>query len=410
MTALAALLDEFKPGRTIILPGATGELTILQEALAAEPDRLRGVHLVCPLIAGINRFDYAALHPEVRLTSFMMSPALRASFDAGRVRILPLPYSAIARYIASLEADLAILHLTPLQAGQYSFGVSADFGPLAALRAKRRFGVVNAAAPRPTRSATIAAADVDATIDVEQPLFTAPADTLSPEVATLARHVADLIPDGAAIQTGIGAAPTAIWAALHDRSGLRLRSGMVTDGFLAAHDAGATREDDHVAGIAYGNARLYQRLDASGLVRFAHAGETHGHALDGLERLFAINSALDVDLFGQANLEWQSGRLVSGVGGAPDFGRAARASKGGRSIIALPATARGGTISRIVVRLSSPAPSLPRGETDIIVTEYGAAHLSELDIDGRAEALIAVAAPAFREGLAREWHELRKTI
>jgi acyl-CoA hydrolase len=410
MNDIAALLDEFRPGRTIVLPGATGELTLLHDALIADADRLRGVHLICPLIPGINRFDYAALHPEVRLTTFMMSPALRPSFDDGRVRVLPLPYTQIARYLAALEADVAILHLTPPKAGRCSFGVSADFGPLAARRAKRRFGVINTAAPRPVESPAIALDSLFATIEIEQAFVNAPAETTRPEIAALARQVADLVPDGAAIQTGIGAAPAAIWAALHDHRELRLRSGMVTDGFLAAHDAGAMIDDDHVAGIAYGSRTLYDRLHGSTLVRFAHAAGTHDSTLAGVERFVAINSALEVDLFGQANLEWQSGRLVSGVGGAPDFNRAARASPGGCSIIALPATARDGTISRIVPRLSAPAPSLARGETDIIVTEHGVARLAGLDIDERAAALIAIASPELRERLAREWHELRRII
>ena len=134
---------------------------------------------------------------------------------------------------------------------------------------------------------------------------------------------------------------------------------------------------------------------------------THGAAeLAGTPRLMAINSALEVDLFGQANLEWRSGRQVSGVGGAPDFARGAMASAGGRSIIALPATAGGA--SRIVARLTAPTVSLARHETDVIVTEHGVAELRGKTVGERAEALIAIAAPEHRGALQDAWREIRR--
>ena len=182
--------------------------------------------------------------------------------------------------------------------------------------------------------------------------------------------------------------------------------------------------DGHVAGVAFGDAALYAALDRSSRVRFADVHATHGPGLDGVEGLVAINSALEVDLLGQANLEWLNGRLVSGVGGAPDFTRAAQLSPGGRSILALPATARGGGLSRIVPRLTSPGVSIPRNAIDTVVTEYGAADLKALSISLQS----AYAAPLIllaqtrqaardkaqsdadaqhREALDRAWREQR---
>ncbi len=124
----------------------------------------------------------------------------------------------------------------------------------------------------------------------------------------------------------------------------------------------------------------------------------------------AVNSALEIDLFGQVNLEWQGGKLVSGVGGAPDFARAAAMSTNGRAMILMPATARGGSISRIVPRLAAPAVSLPRSAVDTIITEHGTADLRALSLDERADALIAIAAPERRDALAGEWRDLRTTF
>ena len=134
------------------------------------------------------------------------------------------------------------------------------------------------------------------------------------------------------------------------------------------------------------------------LVRFATTLETHGYGeLSALPRLISINSALEIDLFGQVNVEWQGLRLSGGVGGGPDFMRAASNSHGGRSIVALPASAKGGSVSRIVSRLTSPSTSIARSDIDTVVTEHGVADLRDKGLDERAEALIALAAPQFRD-------------
>ena len=402
-----AILDRFRPGAVIYIPGGVAELGVLRDLLIARPERLDGVTLVSGLIPGINGFDYAGLHPGARLRVFMMSDALQASYAAGRVEVLPLAYTGTAAYLANLRPDLAILHLTPPQDGLCSFGVAADFGPIVARSAKARIGVLNAAMPRPAVSPNIALSGLDAVVEIDAPLptFRDPAPTA--EADALARIVAGLVPDGAVVETGIGAAPAAVWRALHGHKGLRLRSGLVSDGVLEAWKAGAMTEGGHVAGIAYGGAELHAWLDGQDRVAFADVFTTHYPDLTCAAPFIAINSALEVDLFGQVNLEWRGGRWVSGVGGAPDFTRIARASPSGRSIVALPSTAGAGSISRIVGRLATPTVSLPRTEVDTIATEHGFADLKPLDPDRRAEALIAIAAPAHRPVLADAWRELR---
>lgn len=401
-----AILDHVRPGAVIYLPGAVAELGVVRDLLSAHRDRLDGVTLVSGLIPGMNGFDYAGLHPGVRLRVFMMADALQTAFAAGRVEVLPLAYSGTAAYLAALQPDLAILHLTPPRDGVCSFGVAADFGPIVARAAKARIGVLNAAMPRPTHAPAIALADLDAVVEIDAPLPTFADPRPTPEIEALARRVAALIPDGAVVETGVGAAPAAVWSALHAHRGLRLRSGLVTDGVLQAWRAGALTDGGHVAGVAYGGAELLAWLDGSARVAFADVFTTHTSDPAETAPFFAVNSALEVDLFGQVNLEWRAGRWVSGVGGAPDFTRIARASPGGRSIVALPATAAGGTISRLVARLDTPTVSLSRSEVDTIVTEYGVADLTPLDPPRRAQALIAIAAPAHRAALAEAWARL----
>ncbi len=399
-----ALLDHFRPGAVIYIPGGVGELACLHDLLAGEPDRMQGVTLVSGLIPGINDFDYAALHAEARLRVFMMSGALRGSFEAGRVELMPLAYTDTAAYLAALQPDLAILHVTPPQDGLCAFGVSTDFGPIVAASARKRIGIVNRRMPRPTLGATLPVEALDGVLEIDEPIRTYAEPPPTPEVEALAAYVARLVPNGAVVQTGIGAAPTAVWRALERHEGLTLRSGMVTDGFLRAYQAGAVVERGHLAGIAMGGQPLLDWLDGQDKLAFADVFATHGaEALGGVANFTAINSALEVDLFGQTNLEWQGGRPISGVGGAPDFVRAARRSPGGRAIAALPSTARGHSISRIVPRLTMPTVSLARSEADTVVTEYGVAELRGLSQEDRAQALIAIAHPDHRGDLATQW-------
>jgi acyl-CoA hydrolase len=405
------VLGHFRPGAQVYIPGATGELAFLRDALSAEPDRLTRVDLVSCLVPGMNAFDYASLNSEARLTTFMLPPALRPSFEAGRTTVMPLAYAAIAKHLAARHLDIAIVNITPAQDGLCSLGTCADFGTIAARAARVCVGVINSALPRPVSGVTLPLSAFDAVVEVhEPPAFAAAEAEPNADLSAIAHHVASLVPDGAAVQTGIGTAPAAVWEALSTKRDLRLRSGMVTNGFLRALDAGALAPGGHIAGVAFGDAALFARLDRSDLVRFAAAPDTHGVGLNAIPRFFAINSAIEVDLLGQANLEWIGDRLVSGVGGAPDFTRAALASPGGRAILALPSTARSGSVSRIVTRLRCPAASLPREMADTVVTEHGVAELANLSLDARAEALITIAAPGHRNDLTAGWRELRASF
>ena len=402
------LLDELRPGLSVFVQGATGEPQGFIAALRADPERARGVRFTACLIPGINRFDYASVHPESSMTTFMASDAWADTVRDGRTRLVPLCYSESASQIAATAFDLAIFQVTPPDAdGVCSFGVSADFPPLVWRKAKRRVAVVNASMPRPPRSETIPIEALDLVVEDDAPPFGAPDAAPSPALLSISKRVAELVPDGAAIQTGIGAAPAAMLQALKNHRNLVIRSGMVTEGYRTLADAGAFAPNrEHQTGIAYGTADFYAWVAEADLCAFAPATRTHGAAvLAQTSRFTAINSALEVDLFGQANLEWRGGRQVSGVGGAPDFAKGALSSEGGQSIIALPATAGG--ISRIAARLSAPAASLARHQTDVIVTEHGVARLRGKPASERAEALIAIAAPEHRSALLDAWRDLK---
>ena len=406
------LLEELRPGLSVYIQAGVGEPLALRAMLAGAPQALAGVAITACLLPGMNEFDYAALHPDVRVTTFLLPTALRAAFEAGRARVRPLPYSQIAAAFASDPPfDLAILQVTPPDdAGRCSFGPCSDFPGLIWPRARRRAAFVNPSLPRVANGPTIPWDAIDLAIEADGPFITGVEGEPGAELSAIAARIAALVPDGAAIQTGIGGAPAAAVGMLADRRGLVVRSGMVTEGYRRLDEAGALDPAaDHVTGLALGSDDFMRW--AAGRFRFADATVTHGAAvLAATPRLHALNSALEVDLFGQANLEWRSGRLASGLGGAPDFAAAARRSVGGRAVLALPSTAKGGALSRIVARLEVPTVSLPRHDTDLVITEHGVADLRGSGLDARAESLIAVADPAHRPGLAEAWDAMRRRM
>ncbi len=188
---------------------------------------------------------------------------------------------------------------------------------------------------------------------------------------------------------------------MYKRQGLH--SGLVADEIADLHAAGIMGK--MVCTAAIGTAKVYDWAGVCPDLRFAPVSHTHDAAvIAAISHFVAINSVLSVDLAGQANAEMVDGRQVSGTGGLLDFVRGARAAQGGRSILALPSTAAGGAVSRIVPWLGErDVVSCPRADADIVVTEHGIAELRDRSLEERAEALIRLAAPAFRDELASAW-------
>jgi len=411
---MQAALAEFQPGRTIYIPGATGEPLALTQALAADFSRMAGVHAVSCLLPGINETDFLGPDTTGSMTCFLLPRGWKAGFAAGYVRVLPLAYSGIANFLGGrLKIDVAIAHVAPPDAsGNCSFGIAADFTPIVWGRAGRRVALINHAMPAMRHGPSIPIDSADVIVETEAPLVATPARPAAAELDTIAASAAALVPEGAALQIGIGGAPAAVWSHLRDHRNIVVASGLVADPVRMLAERGVLREGGaHWAGIAHGSREFYRYLADTGKIGFATVHHTHGIGVIGrLQKFTSINSALEIDLFGQANLEWLNGQLLGGIGGAPDFLRAAACSPGGRSIIALPATDRTGAVSRIVPQLTGRTVSICRNDIDTIVTEFGIAELRDASLDERAASLIAVAAPQHRESLGKAWLLLRKTL
>jgi len=240
-------------------------------------------------------------------------------------------------------------------------------------------------------------ADIDVLVAVSCPPPQYPAPPPRDVEDAIAGHIAGLVPDGATIQLGIGSMPSAVARRLIGHHDLGVHSGMISDAVAELIEAG----------VLMGSQPLLRLAAAGDSISLRDTRYTHDPAvLAAQHQLVAINSAIEVDLTGQANAETAGGRWVGGVGGAVDFARGAARSVGGIPVIALPSTAvsRAGAISRIVGRLSGPA-TLGRADAGVIVTEYGVADLRGLTLGQRRERMLAIAHPDHRRALAADDQE-----
>lgn len=399
-----------RPGELVYVPGASGAPLAFVSSLLAHPEHQKDLRLLTSYVPGINTLDMTAMHASACVTGLFMHAGLKFAQRKGQYRCLPLSYAGFARHVLDrVDPDLTVIQIAPPDAqGNCSLGPAVEFLPAMLSKTKRVLGLINYQTPRIKGSVSIPYSQLDHVCEVDTPLPVY--DTESNLVTeAIARHVAQLVPDGSALQIGLGKVPMALSRLLCDRRMLRLHSGMLSDGLLDLARAGALDPDfSHTTCALVGSTELYRQMADFDQVRVLGCEVTHNpRVLLELDRFVSVNSALEVDLFGQCNLEHADGHAISGAGGAPDFARAARLSAGGRSIVALNATHHGGKGTRIVPCLNENAiTSISRVDVDHVVTEYGVANLSGASVHERARAIIGVAAPQFRDDLERAWSRI----
>lgn len=359
-------------------------------------------------ISGLNRKTWQA-GKQSRTVTFFQTPELKAIGDRGR--FLPMCYQDITRWYAANAPDAVLLMVSPPdENGMCSLGTEPGFGGDLWRNAPIRIAHINPSMPRTLGDPGIPFSQLTAVVEADQPLLTMSALPPDPVTEAIAANVAAWIPDYATLQTGLGKLPDAVLDRLHDRRGLRFHTGLIGDAGLRLALSGAFADGAAaVVGCAIGGEALYAGLGHQ-VFDFRPVSITHNLAtLMQIERLITVNSALSVDLFGQAYAEAGPSGFLSGPGGATDFARGARASEGGLRIVALPSSAKGN--SRIVSPDSATGPvSLGRFDLDIVATEHGSADLRGKDYHEKAKALIAIAAPEHREALEREWSEIARMI
>jgi len=410
----SALADAISSGESLYMPGSAAEPVALLKALAERPERARDLRILTSVVPGINRVALDELDPSVEMTGLFMQPGLRRAQQEGRFRHLPVSFSGFVDHVREhVSVDTCVVTVSPPDArGRCSLGAAVEFTPLVQARSRRTLALINPLMPAIPGARTLAYDDFALACEVDTALPTYAIGAPSPSAEIIARRIAGFVEDGCALQAGLGKVPESLFALLHDRRNLRLQSGMLGDGaFRLSQSAALDRSFTHSSCVWVGSSELYSHLGELRNFTVESCDITHDVGrLAATARFVAVNSALSVDLFGQANLEHAGGRSVSGVGGAPDFASAARLSRGGLSIVALPASYGDPALSRIVPRLDDGIVSLPRQMIDLVITEHGAADLRGLSVFARAEVIMAIAAPAFRAGLEQAWNDIRKRL
>lgn len=394
------------PDLSVVLPPGCSEALAIEAELGAQRERLAGMAISSGLLLG----DYGFLggEGEYRYSTWHVMAPVRAGIEDGSVDFFPIRGSRVMSLFEDghLRPDVAVVHVSPPDSHGYcSLGTSASYPLTLARIADRVIAQVNPQMPRTLSSSYLNVADFDVIVEVDEPLLEYGSPQIDEVSRQIGEQVAELIPDGATLQIGIGSIPEAVLDSLASagRRGLTLW-GMGVDSAV----------DLIGQGVLGGNGRpAIVTAEMMGTRKlFDFAAENPAVLLEPFEvvldpgqmvaagKFISVNSAVEIDLSGQVNAEFAGGRQISGVGGGFDFLTGALNCPGGRSVIAISADAGNGRFSRIVPSLAPGAPvSVPRHHVQTVVTEHGVAHLDGLPLRRRAEALIAIAAPQFRDEL-----------
>ncbi|HZQ22936.1 MAG TPA: acetyl-CoA hydrolase/transferase C-terminal domain-containing protein [Terriglobales bacterium] len=396
--------------RVYIQPGCAEPETLV-EALLKRGPYVHDVEIVHMMTLGNADYVKPDMAAHFRHNAVFIGANVREAVNEGRADYTPVYLSEIEELFESgaMPIDVALIEVSPPDAhGFCSFGVGVDTTLTAAKVARYVVAQVNDQMPRTYGDSFIHVTKIDAIVESSRPLCALKKPEITDMHTAIARNVAGLIKDGAVLQTGIGGIPDAVLPFLLDRKDLGIHSELVSDGVIPLIDAGVItgarknfKPRKIILGFALGSKKLFDYVDDNPIFEFHPTAYTNDPVFIARnDNMVAINSALQVDLTGQVCSDSIGTRFYSGIGGQVDFLRGASKSKGGKPIIALSSTAKGGTLSRIVPMLDPGAGVVTsRGLIRFVVTEYGIAYLHGKSIRERAKALIEIAHPKFREEL-----------
>lgn len=397
--------DLIREGDLVVCGQATAEPVTLTAALMAQAGHLPPFRMmVGPIFS--DTFP-AACAPNVAFQSYGVIGNARRLARAGRLDIIPSNYSAFCAEFAARrhKADVVLVQLAEAGDGRLSASLSNDYVIAAARGARLVIAEINPDAPFTFGAEWPGEVPIHMRVAARRPpleLASTPLDDISRRIAA---HAANLIADGSTLQFGVGRIPDAILSSLSHARNLGIHSGLINEAVVDLIERGAVTNAQKgidagitVTNQVIGTRRLYRFVHENKAVAVRPTSYTHGQdVLARINRLVAINSALQVGLDGSVNSETLDGVAIGAIGGQLDFVRGANASRGGRAIIALPATASDGT-SRIVANVETV--TTPRADVDAIVTEWGIAELRGCALSERARRMIAIAAPEHRDALS----------
>lgn len=399
-----------KENATFVTSHVTGEPKAINRALAEQKEWFHNISLNNALVLGDAPYCRPEMQGHFRYSTIFACGDTRKPIEDGRSDYVPLYYHEYPKYVRNqLKPDVAILHVTrPDENGWCSFGTAVDYQMAAVETADLVVAQLNDQMPRTLGNCCVHVTDIDWMVEVSEPVPAIPPAIIGPLERAIGSNCASLIRDCDCLQLGIGAIPDAVLKQLSDKRDLGIHSEMLSDSVVDLMKANIItnrykqlEKGRSVATFAMGTPGLYQFIhDNPGIFMAPVDYTNHPLVISQQENMVTVNSALQVDLMGQVAADTVGRFQYSGPGGQVDFVRGANMSKGGRNIIAMPSTAKGGTVSRITPLLSwGSGVTTNRFDVDYIVTEYGVARLWGKSLSQRAEALISIAHPDFREQL-----------
>ena len=402
-------------GDRVILGSACGTPEDLIDALLRRTDELHDVELVAFVSTGRSAYAQPQYAKAFRHNGFFVAPSTRKAVDEDRADFSASNFGTFPLLVSGdeLPCDVAMITVTPPdKVGNCSLGISVSYDFSAARAAKKVIAEVNPNMPFTLGYSSLHVSEIDHFVWTDRPIVTAPRPELNDAERKIGGYCASLIKDGDCLQLGYGALPEAVLGFMDDKHDLGIHSEMISDGVMQLVEKGVItcarknfKNRKIVITFAIGSREFYDWIHLNSMVEMHPVEYINDPAVIGLnDNMVSINSALCVDLLGQAAADMMGARQYSGVGGQVEFVRGCRVSKGGRSIIALAAASSDGTISRIVPALAQgQAVTTSRNDIDYVITDYGIAHLRGRTVKDRARMLVEIAAPQFRDWLLEEF-------
>jgi len=411
-----AAVERIKSGDRVVIGHAVGEPVTLTNAMVKNAENYKNVEIVHMVPMGDSLYCQPGMAEHFRHNSLFVGATTRNAVADGRADFTPVFFSDIPDlFRTTLPVDVALVNLSvPDEHGFCSFGVSVDYTKPAAECAKRVIAQVNTEMPRTLGDSFIHISNLDAIVEVSEPIIELPLPRIGEVERAIGRNCATLIQDGDTLQLGIGAIPNAVMSFLEEKKDLGLHSEMFSDGAVALMEAGIItnrRKNFHpgksVVTFLMGTKHLYKFVDNNPAIEMVSVDFVNNPGIIARnDNLISINSCVQVDLMGQVVSSSVGLTQISGVGGQLDFVRGAKMSRGGKAIIAMPSTAAQGKISRIVSVVDhGAAVTTDRCDVDYVVTEWGVAPLHGRTLRDRANALIRITRPDFQDGLIEEYEK-----
>ena len=403
-----------RPGHRVFISTGCSKPSLLINAMTDRAEDLLDVEIIQLLTLGDAPYARKDLADSFRVNSFFISENIRDSISQGLGNYTPIMLSDIPRLFSNgqIPLDVSLIQVSPPDDnGMCSLGISVDVIKAAVENSKIVIAQVNSQMPRTFGDSLINIYDMDVLVPVNEPLIEVPRIEIDEDKKSIGEYVAALIESGSTIQLGFGKVPQIVMEFIKDKKDLGIHTEMVTDAIMDLVDSGAVNgrlksfdQGKIVMSFCMGTKKLYDFVNNNEMFSFRRTEYVNDPVVIGQHnKMVAINTALEVDLTGQVCADSLGTKFISGIGGQADFNRGANRSDKGKSIIAMPATAKKGTVSRIVAQLTPGAGVVTtRGDVHYVVTEYGAAYLHGKNIQDRAMALISIAHPDYRAELLKK--------